>query len=128
MHHKIAVVGEGITGIMTALACAQRAVSVDLYDMDQIPNKANLSWDYGRLWRHIHEKNTVLQSLAALSQPFWQELIHIAHGNFGCQTQSVRVLNNVECQHYTRFSKMRAFLLRSMIDIYQRNLHYCAFL
>lgn len=98
MHHKIAVVGAGITGIMTALACAQRGASVDLYDAGQIPNKNNLSWDYGRLWRYIHENNPVLQSLAASSQLFWQKLILNTHNDFGCQTQSVRVLNDVESQ------------------------------
>lgn len=97
MHHNIAIVGAGITGIMTALACARKGASVDLYDAGPIPNPDNLSWAYGRLWKHIHENNPTLQPLAADSYAFWKEKISGGDGYFGCQARSFRVVDDATC-------------------------------
>lgn len=102
MHPNIAIIGAGITGVMTALACAREGASVDLYDATAIPNTENLSWAHGRLWKHVHENNVALQPLASDSVAYWHALIHGANNVFGCQTQSVRVVDNVTCQHLTQ--------------------------
>ena len=102
MRPNIAIIGAGITGVMTALACAREGASVDLYDAAAIPNAGNLSWAYGRLWKHVHENNAMLQPLAAFSLDYWRALIGGINSSFGCQTQSIRVVDNVTCQHLTR--------------------------
>lgn len=99
MRPNIAIIGAGITGVMTALACASEGASVDLYDAAAIPNTGNLSWAYGRLWKHAHENNTMLQPLADCSRDYWRALIGDINSDFGCQTQSFRVVDNVTCQH-----------------------------
>ncbi|HFD7769673.1 MULTISPECIES: FAD-dependent oxidoreductase [Klebsiella] len=102
MRPNIAIIGAGITGVMTALACAREGASVDLYDAGAIPNPKNLSWAYGRLWKHAHENNAMLQPLAAYSRNYWHALIGGVNSTFGCHTQSFRVVDNVTCQHLTQ--------------------------
>ena len=99
MHPNIAIIGAGITGVMTALACARKGASVELYDAAVIPNVANLSWAHGRLWKYAHENNAALQPLAACSHGFWRQFIGTGNGTFGCQTQSIRVVDDVDCRH-----------------------------
>ncbi|KHJ69283.1 hypothetical protein QU24_04380 [Pantoea rodasii] len=76
MCHKIAVVGAGITGMMTALNCARKGAEVDIYDQYDIPNKHSNSWAYARLWRAIHEDNPALEALAIRSGVFWENLMN----------------------------------------------------
>jgi hypothetical protein len=97
MRHNIAIIGAGITGVMTALACARQGASVDLYDAGTIPNTTNLSWAHGRLWKHIHENNASLQPLAAHSHAFWRDFIGARDGMFGCKTQSIRIVDDNTC-------------------------------
>ncbi|QNK33237.1 FAD-binding oxidoreductase [Serratia sp. JUb9] len=98
MRPNIAIIGAGITGVMTALACARKGASVELYDAAAIPNATNLSWAHGRLWKHVHENNAALQSLAAHSLTFWRQFIGTGHKTFGCQTQSIRVVDDADCR------------------------------
>jgi glycine/D-amino acid oxidase-like deaminating enzyme len=99
MHPNIAIIGAGITGVMTALTCAREGASVDLYDAAAIPNTGNLSWAYGRLWKHAHENNAALQPLAACSEAYWHALIDGVNSSFGCRTQSIRVVDDVTSLH-----------------------------
>ncbi len=71
---KIAVVGAGITGVLTALACAQKGAAVDVYDLKAIPNKENNSWAYARLFRTVHENSPHLSDLASRSESFWRNM------------------------------------------------------
>ncbi|HEJ9146640.1 TPA: FAD-binding oxidoreductase [Serratia marcescens] len=98
MRPNIAIIGAGITGVMTALACARKGASVELYDAAAIPNAANLSWAHGRLWKHAHENNAALQPLAARSLAFWRQLIDAGSETAGCQTQSIRVVDDADCR------------------------------
>ena len=75
MSHKIAVVGAGITGLITALNCARKGAEVDIYDRCHIPNKLSNSWAYARLWRIVHEDNPALEALAIRSGRFWESLM-----------------------------------------------------
>ncbi|QDI46991.1 FAD-binding oxidoreductase [Serratia marcescens] len=102
MRPNIAIIGAGITGVMTALACARKGASVELYDAAAIPNAANLSWAHGRLWKYAHENNVALQPLAARSQAFWRQFLGIGNKTFGCQTQSIRVVDDVACRYLTQ--------------------------
>ncbi|MGV7963197.1 FAD-dependent oxidoreductase [Photorhabdus tasmaniensis] len=105
MRLKIAIIGAGITGVMTALTCARKGVNVDLYDAGAIPNTTNLSWAHGRLWKYIHENNFSLQPLAAQSQAFWEDFILASNGTFGCKTQSIRVVDDTTCERLERLYK-----------------------
>lgn len=107
MRHNIAIIGAGITGVMTALACARRGANVELYDAHAIPNRRNLSWAYGRLWKHIHENNPALQPLAADSLPFWSELIK-SSGEFGCRTHSLRLVDDATCERLAQLYQQLA--------------------
>lgn len=102
MRPNIAIIGAGITGVMTALACARKGASVELYDAAAIPNVANLSWAHGRLWKHAHENNAALQPLAAHSHAFWRQFIGTGNETFGCQTQSIRVVDDADCRRLTQ--------------------------
>lgn len=73
---KIAVVGAGITGILTALACARKGAFVDIYDLNDIPNRQSNSWAYARLWRMVHDSSPYLEELAARSETFWKNMMH----------------------------------------------------
>lgn len=98
MRNNIAIIGAGITGIMTALSCARKGARVDLYDMGEIPNQSNLSWAHGRLWRGIHDRNELLQRLAFRSQCYWNEMIEFSDGYFGRHTKSIRMVNDELCE------------------------------
>lgn len=102
MRRDIAVVGAGITGIMTALACARKGAGVDLYEAEHIPNRENLSWAPGRLWKHIHEHNSCLEPLAGASLVYWEALILHSRGELGCRTESLRLLPREDCLQLER--------------------------
>lgn len=102
MRRDIAVVGAGITGIMTALACARKGAGVDLYEAEHIPNRENLSWAPGRLWKHVHEHNRSLEPLASASLACWDALILRSRGELGCRTESLRLLAAEDCLQLER--------------------------
>lgn len=102
MRRDIAIVGAGITGIMTALACARMGAGVDLYEAEHIPNRENVSWASGRLWKHIHEHNSSLEPLAWASLAYWEALILRSGGELGCRTASLRVLPTEDCLQLER--------------------------
>lgn len=113
MRPEIAIIGAGITGIMTALACARKGAVVDLYDAENIPNTGNLSWASGRLWKHIHEHNGSLEPLALASLPYWEALIMRSGGELGCRTESLRLLplnDSLELERHYRARGSRCYI------------------
>jgi len=113
MRPEIAIIGAGITGIMTALACARKGAVVDLYDAENIPNTGNLSWASGRLWKHIHEHNGSLEPLALASLPYWEALIMRSGGELGCRTESLRLLplnDTLELERHYRARGARCYI------------------
>lgn len=93
MCHKIAVVGAGITGLMTALNCARKGAEVDIYDLYDIPNKQSNSWAYARLWRIVHDDNPVLEAMAIRSGVYWENLMNQYGETMIRPTKIVRINN-----------------------------------
>lgn len=108
MFPKIAVVGAGITGVLTALACAQKGAAVDVYDLNGIPNKENNSWAYARLFRTVHDNSPHLEDLALRSEAFWktmqlqtsEQLIHPVNVIRVNSEPTLRVLRQAYTAHH----------------------------
>lgn len=96
---KIAVVGAGITGVLTALACAQKGAAVDVYDLNEIPNKNNNSWAIARLCRLVHENSPHLENLATRSAIFWRNMMIQTHEQLIQPVDVLRVNNEHALQH-----------------------------
>lgn len=90
---RIAVVGAGITGVLTALACARKGAVVDIYDEDNIPNKRSNSWAYARLCRVVHEDNPYIEELSSRSEAFWINMMHKTDANIIRPINIIRVNN-----------------------------------
>lgn len=93
MFPKIAIVGAGITGVLTALACARKGAEVDLYDMNDIPNKQSNSWASARLYRVVHDGAPCLEELAARSELFWKNMMLQSGGKLIRPVTIIRINN-----------------------------------
>ncbi|WP_268799653.1 FAD-dependent oxidoreductase [Pseudomonas huanghezhanensis] len=98
MRPEIAIVGAGILGVMTALACARKGAAVAIYDTEDIPNKRNLSFADARMWRHVHQNNPALEALAASSLEAWLRLQSLSKFEAVRKTQIVRLLTSAQCE------------------------------
>jgi hypothetical protein len=98
MPPEIAIVGAGIMGVMTALACARKGAAVTIYDAEDIPNKRNLSFADARMWRHVHHNNPTLEALAASSLDAWLNFQILSKPEGIRKTQTVRLLTLAQCR------------------------------
>jgi hypothetical protein len=98
MRPEVAIVGAGIMGIMTALACARKGAAVAIYDAEDIPNKRNLSFADVRMWRHVHHNNPTLEALAASSLDAWLNFQSLSKPEGIRKTQTVRLLTLAQCE------------------------------
>jgi N-methyl-L-tryptophan oxidase len=76
---RIAVVGGGLMGTATAYAAARlggAAVSVDLYEANQIGHEGGASIDSTRLFRHAYGEWSHYTRWAAETFPLWRDLEH----------------------------------------------------
>lgn len=74
---RIAVVGGGLMGMATAYAAKRLgggAVSVDLYEANQIGHEGGASIDSSRLFRHAYGEWSHYTSWAAETFPLWRDL------------------------------------------------------
>jgi glycine/D-amino acid oxidase-like deaminating enzyme len=74
---RIAVVGGGLMGMSTAYAAARlggAAVSVDLYEANQIGHEGGASIDSTRLFRHAYGEWSHYTCWAAETFPLWRDL------------------------------------------------------
>lgn len=98
MRPDIAIVGAGIMGAMTALACARRGATVAIYDAGDIPNKQNLSFADVRMWRHVHHNNPTLEKLAASSLDAWLNFESLSKSEGIRKTKTARLLTLAQCE------------------------------
>jgi N-methyl-L-tryptophan oxidase len=74
---RIAVVGGGLMGVATAYAAARlggSAVSVDLYEANQVGHEGGASIDSTRLFRHAYGEWSHYTRWAAETFPLWRDL------------------------------------------------------
>lgn len=126
MNTRIAIVGAGITGLMTAKSCATRGAQVDVYDAGPIPNPAGRSYANGRLWRHVHPGNPRLQELARQSLPRWKTIISDGGVSLGQVVSTIRVVSEEEAHRLAELYRQAqaSFRLESYWTSAQRCLYH----
>ena len=89
---RIAVVGGGLMGTATAYAAARiggAAVSVDLYEANQIGHEGGASIDSARLFRHAYGELSHYTRWAMETFPLWRDLERQSSRTLYVQTGSV---------------------------------------
>ena len=89
---RIAVIGGGLMGTATAYAAARlggAAVTVDLYEADQIGHEGGASIDSTRLFRHAYGELSHYTQWAAETFPLWRDLERQSGRTLYVQTGSV---------------------------------------
>lgn len=71
---SIAVVGAGVTGLVTAIGCARAGHRVTVLDRGRIPNPASTSYDQHRALRVLHPGDPDASRRSAESRRRWLEL------------------------------------------------------
>jgi glycine/D-amino acid oxidase-like deaminating enzyme len=92
MRRRIAVIGGGLMGTATAYAAARlggAAVTVDLYEADQIGHEGGASIDSTRLFRHAYGEWSHYTRWAAQAFPLWRDLERQSGRMLYVQTGSV---------------------------------------
>jgi hypothetical protein len=91
---RIAIVGAGVVGLHSALACSRGGADVDIYEAKEVPNISGNSYDYSRLFRIIHENNEFLQNLALLSHPYWIEMQNKYGNDVVKKSHNLRIIDD----------------------------------
>ena len=79
---RIAVVGAGVVGLLTAVECVRAGALVDLVDRAGIPNPEAASYDVHRVVRTLHRGDPALTRAAARVPADWAQIERRLGGDF----------------------------------------------
>jgi sarcosine oxidase len=79
---RIVVVGGGVIGMLTAVACVRAGALVDLVDRADIPAESAASYDRHRVVRTLHRGDAALTGAAARLDERWLEVESLLGGRF----------------------------------------------
>lgn len=89
---RIAIVGGGVIGLLSAVECALAGHEVSVLDQDTIPSPNATSFDYHRIVRSLHIGDSAVTAAALLAYRRWLELQRILNQRFCHRVGSLTVL------------------------------------
>ena len=89
---RIAIVGSGVVGLLTAVSCASAGHQVSLFEQAGIPSPAATSYDRHRVVRGLHLGDQARTTAATLAHHKWVALQHLLSARFYERVGALTVL------------------------------------
>jgi glycine/D-amino acid oxidase-like deaminating enzyme len=89
---RIAIVGSGVVGLLTAVSCASAGHQVSLFEQADIPSSAATSHDRHRVVRGLHLGDQAKTTAAVLAHHKWVALQHLLSARFYERVGALTVL------------------------------------